>query len=65
MYAMLATRPNLAHTVGVSSWYMSNLGRKHWEAIKHILRYLRGTKDIQLTFGSTNMTEMEGYTKSL
>ena len=48
----------------VVSRYMSNPGWKHWEAIKHILRYLRGTKDARLTFGSNNSTEVEGYTDS-
>ena len=43
---------------------MSNPGRKHWEVVKHILRYLRGTKDARLTFGSNNSTEVEGYTDS-
>ena len=40
MYAMVANRPNLAYVIGVVSWYMSNLGRKHWEVVKNILRYL-------------------------
>ena len=64
MYAMVATRPDLAYVVGVVSRYMSNPGRKHWEAVKHILRYLRGTKDARLTFGSNNSTKVEGYTDS-
>ena len=64
MYAMVATRPDLAYVVGVDSRYMSNPGRKHWEIVKHILRYLRGTKDARLTFGSNNSTEVQGYTNS-
>ena len=64
MYAMVATRPDLAYAVGVVSRYMSNPGKKHWEAVKHILRYLKGTLDAQLTFGSTTSTDVEGYTDS-
>ena len=64
MYTMVATRPNLAYGIGVVSRYMSNLGRKHWEAVKHIFRYLRGTGDAQPTFGSANPTKVEGYTNS-
>jgi hypothetical protein len=30
MYAMVCTRPNIAHAVGVVSRYMENLGRDHW-----------------------------------
>ena len=57
MYTMVVTRHDLSHVVGVVSRYMSNPGWKHWEVIKHILRYLRGTKDARLTFGS-----VKGYT---
>ena len=64
MYAMVATRPDLAHAVGVVSQHMSNPGRKHWQEVKHILRYLRGKKDAQMTFGSKNSTKVEGYTDS-
>ena len=42
MYAMIGTRPDLAYAVGVISRFMSKLGRKHWEAVKWVLRYLRG-----------------------
>ena len=64
MYAMVATRPDLAYVVGVVSRYMSNPRRKHWEAVTHILRCLRGTKDAWLPFGSNNLTEVKGYTDS-
>ncbi|KAL2231740.1 UNVERIFIED_CONTAM: Retrovirus-related Pol polyprotein from transposon TNT 1-94 [Sesamum indicum] len=52
MYAMICTRPDIAHAVGVVSRFMSNPGVMHWEAVKWILRYLRGTKDRALVFGS-------------
>ena len=32
MYAMVATRPDLAHVIEVVYRYMSNPRRKHWEA---------------------------------
>ena len=51
MYTMVVTRPDLAYVVGVVSRYMSNPRQKHWEVVKHIFRYLRGTEDTQLTFG--------------
>jgi hypothetical protein len=37
------TRPDLAYSVGVVSRYMEAPGRAHWAAVKHILRYLKGT----------------------
>jgi hypothetical protein len=39
MYAMVCTRPDIAHAVGVVSRFMSNPGKQHWEAVKWILRY--------------------------
>jgi phosphoribosylformylglycinamidine (FGAM) synthase PurS component len=34
MYAMVCTRPYIAHVVGVVRRYMKNPGKEHWEAIK-------------------------------
>ena len=42
MYAMVCTKPNIAHVVGVMSRYMNDPGKEHWEELKWILRYLRG-----------------------
>ncbi|KAM0059035.1 putative RNA-directed DNA polymerase [Helianthus debilis subsp. tardiflorus] len=50
MYAMVCTRPDIAHAVGVVSRFMSNLGREHWEAFKWLLRYLKGTSKVALHF---------------
>ncbi|MCO5598123.1 hypothetical protein L7F22_052215 [Adiantum nelumboides] len=61
MYAMVATRPDIAFAVGVVSRYMSNPGKKHWEAVKCILRYLKGTKDLCICFGKSE-TSMHGFT---
>ena len=34
MYAMLCTRPYIAHAVGIISRYTSHLGIEHWNAVK-------------------------------
>jgi len=60
MYAMVCTRPDIAHVVGVVSRYMSNPGKQHWLAVKWILRYLRGTTSQALCFGGSN-TNLQGY----
>ena len=54
MYAMVCTRPDIAHAVGVVSRYMNNLGKEHWKAIQWILRYLRGTTSHALCFGGSD-----------
>jgi hypothetical protein len=63
MYAMVCTRPNIAHTVGVVSRYMKNLGKEHWEVVKWILRYLKGTATHALCFGGLD-TVLHGYVDS-
>ena len=50
MYAMVCTRPDIAHAVGVVCRYMDVPGRQHWEAVKWILRYLKGTSGNSLCF---------------
>jgi len=60
MYAMVCTRHNIAHAVGVVSRYKNNLGKKHWMAVKWILRYLRGTTNQALCFGGSNIA-LQGY----
>ena len=52
MYAMIATRPDIAFAVGVVSRYMSNPGKKHWEAVKGIMRYLKATKHMCICYVS-------------
>ena len=53
MYAMVCTRPNIAHAMGVVSRYMSHPRIKHWNAVKWILRYLRGTSNKCLHIGGS------------
>jgi len=50
MYAMICTRSDLAYAVSTISRFMSNPGKQHWEAVKWVLRYLRGTVRLGLVF---------------
>ncbi|KAE8684911.1 Actin-depolymerizing factor 1 [Hibiscus syriacus] len=60
MYAMVCTIPDIAHAVGAVSRYMNNPGKVHWEAVKWILRYLRGTTNKALCFKGGDMI-LTGY----
>jgi len=66
MYAVVCTRPDLGHFVSVVSRYKSNPGNEHWQAVKGIFRFLKGTVDIGLVFGRPKMTHsnMVGYVDS-
>lgn len=60
MYAMVRTRPDIAHAVGVVSRFLENPGKEHWEAVYWILRYLRGTtRDCLCLKGSDSI--LKGY----
>jgi hypothetical protein len=51
MYAMVATRPDIAYVVGIVSRFMHNPSRPHWNTVKDIFRYLVGTQDYNIKFG--------------
>jgi hypothetical protein len=53
MYLAIATRPDIAYAVGVLARFNSNPGKGHWNAVKHLFRYLKGTLDYKLTYGPT------------
>ena len=63
MYAMVCTRSNISHAVGVVSRFLANPGKEHSEAVKWIFRYLRGTTKVCLSFGGLEPS-LEGYTDS-
>ena len=60
MYAMVCTRPDIAHAVGVVSRFLSNPAKEHWEGVKWILRYLKGTSEMCLCFRKGNLT-LQGF----
>ena len=60
---MLCTRPDICYTVGIISRYQSDPGEEHWIAVKHILIYLRRTRDHMLVYSSGSL-ETIGYTDS-
>ena len=63
MYAMLCTRPDICFTVGMVSRYQSNPGQEHWTAVKHIIKYLKRTRDYMLVYQADNLVPL-GYTNS-
>ncbi|WVZ25126.1 hypothetical protein V8G54_003670 [Vigna mungo] len=50
MYGMVCTRPDVAHGVSVLSQFMVNPGPTHSEALKWMLRYIRGSLGTGLSF---------------
>ncbi|CAM8978506.1 unnamed protein product [Rhodiola kirilowii] len=56
MYAMTSTRPGIAYAMGKLSRYTSNPSTHHWEAIRQVLKYLRGNDGAYL-YDSLNTTK--------
>ena len=63
MYAIVCTRPDIAQAVGFVSRFLANPRKEHWNAVKWILRYLRGTFGFFICF-ETSKPVLCGYTDS-
>jgi hypothetical protein len=64
-YLAVLTRPDIVYAVNQASRFLANPGKKHWEAVKRILRYLRGTVDDGLEYKrSASATLVDGYSDS-
>ena len=65
MYAMVCTRPEISHVVGVLSRFISNAGKEHWTIVKQVFRYLRGTSDYGLCYqerpGLERVLDIRGF----
>ena len=55
MYAMVCTKPDVYYVVDMVSRYQSNSGLTHWTTVKHILKYLRRTKDYMLEYSGADL----------
>ena len=55
MYAMLCTRPDICFVVGMVSIFQSNLGKEYWIVVKHIIKYLKRTRNYILVFHSGDL----------
>lgn len=60
LYLVTCTRPDIAHAVSVAS-RTSEPTEAHWKALKRILRYIKGTKDIGIHFRWEKFPQLIGY----
>ncbi|GKD39994.1 hypothetical protein Tco_1260201 [Tanacetum coccineum] len=47
---LLHTRPDLSYSVGLLSRFMQEPREQHMKAIRQVLRYVKGTKDYEITY---------------
>lgn len=61
LFAAQVTRPDIQFAVNMVSRFIKNPGKAHWNAVKRILRYLRGTIDKKLIYRRDDTSELHGY----
>ena len=61
---LLRTRPDLPFSVGLLSRYMHDPKTSHGAALKHVLRYLKGTTSLGLVYKQGSATSLEGFSDS-
>lgn len=61
MYAMVGTRHDLAYGIGLVSQFMSKVGQIHWEYVKWLLRYIKGSLDLKLVYTKEKEMKIHGY----
>ncbi|KAH8360126.1 hypothetical protein KR093_010886 [Drosophila rubida] len=63
---MLCTRPDLCTSVSILSRYTNKNNKELWQCLKRVLRYLKGTIDLKLTYVKSSNIEniIVGYADS-
>lgn len=61
LHLMRSTRPDIAYTVTTLAKFNAKPGHSHWNAVKHLLAYLQGTKSIGLKYTQSG-GELAGFT---
>jgi hypothetical protein len=64
LYLALGTRPDIAAAVVAVSRFNANPGPTHWTAVKRVLRYLKGTQELGITYSRSETPELVGYADS-
>ncbi|MBW0522943.1 hypothetical protein O181_062658 [Austropuccinia psidii MF-1] len=60
-YLSTATRPDLSYEVGVLSQFLKNPGIQQWQAFIHVLRYLKGSPNMQLIYNKKIEKDIVAY----
>ena len=61
MYLANNKKHDIAFAVDLLARYSNSPTKRHWSGIKHLLCYLRGTKDLALFYRSKQDATLVGY----
>lgn len=60
-YLACGTRPDIAFATNCLAQFNSNPRENHWAAVKRIIKYLKGTKDIAISYNPSRQIELSLY----
>ena len=61
MYLMVSTRPDIAYAVGQLAMFLNCSGPQHHAAATRLLRYVKGSKSLCLTYSPGKSLQVFGY----
>ena len=61
LYLSIRTRPDIAYAVSNVARFCFKPTMEHWKSIKHIIRYLNGTRNYGLLYDKEKVTDFIGY----
>ncbi|XP_065368828.1 uncharacterized protein LOC135961258 [Calliphora vicina] len=61
LFAAQITRPDICYAINFLSRFGINPGRPHWEAVKRVMRYLKGTIDKGIVYKKQTEDEIKGF----
>ena len=64
MYLSVCTRPDITYIVSNLARFSSKPTTDHWNAVKRVMRYLRGTTDLGIHYSSECSNELVGYSNA-
>lgn len=61
MFMVTTMRPDMAYAVGILAMFASQPSQPHLNELKHLLRYVQGTRNMQLVLGGSSL-DLHGFT---
>ncbi|CAK9811714.1 Retrovirus-related Pol polyprotein from transposon TNT 1-94 [Anthophora quadrimaculata] len=62
LFSARVCRPDIEYAVNYASQFLNSFSQEHWQAVKRIIRYLIGTRDLGIIFGNSGSTEICRFT---
>lgn len=63
-YVTLVSKVDISYVVNMLARFSNNPSELHWRAVKHVMKYLKSTSVISLTYNEGTNDELVGYSNS-